>query len=861
MKKQLSMDRSIGCSDFDDDEVVANIVLQGLHSNNKLYSATLAEQKATLIRNPSAITLTSLEDTFFSIDNSTASSRRGDSRDGNRDGKRRERANFANSRNNSNSNKKMLCYNCGESGHTKRECPKLKQSYQKKDLSTITCHFCRKKGHYANKCPERYPASGTRKKVTFESAHISSEREEHAAAAIEIVFDSSAIRQRNSFNQSSTSDSSTIASSLPDFIENKTVQKASLHQSPVRSFHQQQQIRSGPPPMVGSPIVPYNSDFSNEDEAAMMAAHPVDVNAPPISTTLGDFGLWLLDSGATSHFTPSFDDLIDPVVLDPPVYIRVADGSRMRASHQGLVELNFTSDQEVSTSLRLLRVLYVPGLQTRLFSIESFVSSGDFRAVYSKGEVCLEFSASVSITIQLPHVPPATYISRETCKIPDEMEQGFATRINPKVIVNGTSQGTWVGSNIDSFAAMAQEEQADKTGKQASMIDDEHCAGGENAPMWNPTKWDEDRLKKNKKRMNVELGHSIFGHRAISSLLSASHNSVWDDITMVCTGDSWCDTCKVSIAARNIISKQPMRINQAPLEHMFIDCVPSPGTIRGMAEANTSNFLFLCDPVSKYVEKLNVMDKSAEETIRALTAWRGKMIKKGFPTFMYLRADAGSNFTSHKFKEWCSNNKITLSIAGPKHQEQNAFVERAYGTASRMARSMLVKAHLPIAFYHLALQYSCKKMRVLPAKGLLDSEGKPTTTYAILHGKKPRIGRFKVFGCPCVFKRYAPNSDGSKTTDFKQLQKGSRGIFVGFPEDQAGWLVYVPEKISGSHVVVSMDVAFDQYFVSGINATKTEFDGSQTVRNVGKHGGNLGQISESTGDAKNLGNSSISHWG
>ena len=130
--------------------------------------------------------------------------------------------------------------------------------------------------------------------------------------------------------------------------------------------------------------------------------------------------------------------------------------------------------------------------------------------------------------------------------------------------------------------------------------------------------------------------------------------------------------------------------------------------------------------------------------------------KERFPTFMYLRADAGSNFTSHKFKEWCSNNKITLSIAGPKHQEQNAFVERAYGTASRMARSMLVKAHLPIAFYHLALQYACKQMRVLPAKGLLDSEGKPTTTYAILHGKKPRIGRFKVFGCPCVLRGMLP---------------------------------------------------------------------------------------------------------
>ena len=178
-----------------------------------------------------------------------------------------------------------------------------------------------------------------------------------------------------------------------------------------------------------------------------------------------------------------------------------------------------------------------------------------------------------------------------------------------------------------------------------------------------------------------------------------------------------------------------------------------------------------------------------------------------------------------------------------------------------MGRSMLVRAHLPMQFYLLAYDYASTQLRVLPAKGLVDVEGNPTTTYAILHKKKPRIGRFKVFGCPCVFKRYAPNADGIKTTDFKQLQRGCRGVFVGFPKDQAGWLIYVPEKIAGSHLVVSMDVAFDQYFVSGINGTKTEFDGGQIVRNIGKSGGNRGTITESTGDFTNLGSSYISHWG
>ena len=74
-------------------------------------------------------------------------------------------------------------------------------------------------------------------------------------------------------------------------------------------------------------------------------------------------------------------------------------------------------------------------------------------------------------------------------------------------------------------------------------------------------------------------------------------------------------------------------------------------------------------------------------------------------------------------------------------------------------------------------------LRILPAIGLLDVDGNPTTTYAILHNKKPRIARFKVFGCPVVVKQDAP---GSINTKFNQVQRGMRGIFVGFLEDQAG---------------------------------------------------------------------------
>ena len=199
--------------------------------------------------------------------------------------------------------------------------------------------------------------------------------------------------------------------------------------------------------------------------------------------------------------------------------------------------------------------------------------------------------------------------------------------------------------------------------------------------------------------MNIELAHRIFGHRAVSSLLAASDAEVWDDVTLVMAGDSWCDKCKIAIAPRTSTSKLPMRIHAKPLQHIFIDCIPCPGTLPGVKECMAKDFYFLCCPTSKFVTKLNATDKSTATAIKVLLSWRGEMLKKGFPLFLYLRSDAGTQFTSSEFKQWCDKEHIKLTIAGPKHQEQNAFVENAYRTSGRMARSMLITAHLPIHFY------------------------------------------------------------------------------------------------------------------------------------------------------------------
>lgn len=65
------------------------------------------------------------------------------------------------------------------------------------------------------------------------------------------------------------------------------------------------------------------------------------------------------------------------------------------------------------------------------------------------------------------------------------------------------------------------------------------------------------------------------------------------------------------------------------------------------------------------------------------------MTNQGFNNFLYLQSNAGTNFISDSFKKWCNEVGVTLTIVGPKHQEQIGFVEAAYRVANKMACSML----------------------------------------------------------------------------------------------------------------------------------------------------------------------------
>ena len=210
--------------------------------------------------------------------------------------------------------------------------------------------------------------------------------------------------------------------------------------------------------------------------------------------------------------------------------------------------------------------------------------------------------------------------------------------------------------------------------------------------------------------------------------------------------------------------------------------------------------------------------------IKAIEAFRTNTTNKGAPvTLKYLRADAAPYFTSNEFIDWGNANAVKISLAAPHHQEMNSVVERQWQTISQIMRAILVHARLPNHFYHFVDKYAKNIVNVLPSKNLLDHNGNPTTPYFNAFQSMPKIGNFRVFGCPASFKRY--NATSRRT----QNQQATRGIFIGFPNNQAGWLFYTEQPIGSAHIHVSHDATFDETFDTALVFDTHPFQGSITL--------------------------------
>jgi hypothetical protein len=105
---------------------------------------------------------------------------------------------------------------------------------------------------------------------------------------------------------------------------------------------------------------------------------------------------------------------------------------------------------------------------------------------------------------------------------------------------------------------------------------------------------------------------------------------------------------------------------------------------------------------------------------------------------------------------------------------------------------------------------------------------RPSTPFELYFGRKPRVSRFRVFGCPIVAKAYTKKSESGRILDDRNIiQRGVRGIFLGFPINQAGYLYINPAT---REYGTSVDVSFDETFQSPLAYPDSLYHGAIPTR-------------------------------
>ena len=94
-------------------------------------------------------------------------------------------------------------------------------------------------------------------------------------------------------------------------------------------------------------------------------------------------------------------------------------------------------------------------------------------------------------------------------------------------------------------------------------------------------------------------------------------------------------------------------------------------------------------------------------------------------------------------------------------------------------------------------------------------------------GTKPSVSHLRVLFCPCVVQKATAHVE-TKTLNMRhQAQKGFRRIFVGIPQHQKGYIVYMLSTIK---VVLSYDVVFDKSFFIALSYTSRPYAEAMSMR-------------------------------
>ena len=164
----------------------------------------------------------------------------------------------------------------------------------------------------------------------------------------------------------------------------------------------------------------------------------------------------------------------------------------------------------------------------------------------------------------------------------------------------------------------------------------------------------------------------------------------------------------------------------------------------------------------------------------------------------------------------------------PEHKEINRQVEVIWRMLSTIVHYLMVHAKVSEAYINFVLMYTTDHIfTVLPIKDLINKDGEPDTPFKLATGTKPLVSHIRVLFFSCVVQKYISCVDKKALNMRHQAQKGFSGVFVGIPQHQKGYLVYVT---STSNMISSYDIVFYENISSALVYMSQTYSKAMDIR-------------------------------
>ncbi|KAJ9535705.1 LOW QUALITY PROTEIN: hypothetical protein OSB04_un001143 [Centaurea solstitialis] len=211
----------------------------------------------------------------------------------------------------------------------------------------------------------------------------------------------------------------------------------------------------------------------------------------------------------------------------------------------------------------------------------------------------------------------------------------------------------------------------------------------------------------------------------------------------------------------------------SPLQLIHMDLF---GPTNVMSIGKKSYCLVIVDDFSRFTWVYFL--KTKDETSGLIKSFVTRVENQTNLKVKVIRSDNGTEFKNSDINSFCDEKGIEKQYSAPRTPQHNGVAERRNRTLIEAARCLLADSKLPITFWAEAVNTACYvQNRILVVK----SQGK--TPYEIFKKKKPFIGFFKPFGCPCTILN-------TKSHLGKFDSKSEEGFLVGYATQCKGYRVF-----------------------------------------------------------------------